>query len=313
MRSTSLTGRNGNIRRILVFVDMTGFISLIHVYWIFLHFFHLLNYFLDYDARCSGFSCLGNETCLVPPACYYQFSDCLSQSFTQSSRDTCPTSTECSADQGCGSTDGVCAYCPGDGSPCEVVEGVTSSESCNGLTACELPNGEIRYNMTADACLGLPGSCSGECAEPICRPLSRYQSSACVIYNFPNETLCYELTNGTGYVDRYSTCLSYDLTEPECDELNMTYGAVFLDCESVDVSLCNSANMSYIQASFNYLGCGVSEIGPCRTKETCESVGGTCSDSLWSAGGTYFTFDAGYWQRNFYYGICSVSGLLTLF
>ena len=266
----------------------------------------------DYDAQCSSFSCLGNETCLIPPACYYQLSGCLVQSYHQSSPDTCPTSTECTVDQGCGSTEGVCAYCPGDGSQCTVVEGVTSSSTCNGLSACELPNGDVRFDLSAKQCLDLPGSCSGECAEPVCRPLSRYQSSACAIYDVSDAKLCNQLTSRTGSVDEYGTCVSYDLSESDCDALSPTYDAEYLDCESVDVSLCNSANMSYVQYDLNYLGCGVSDIGPCRTKETCVGGGGTCSDTFWMGSGSYYTYtlDSLHIQRNFCYGVCSLSGLL---
>ena len=251
---------------------VTSYLSNFEPYLIFYYYFRL-----DYDAECPSFLCLGNQTCLIPPSCYYQ-DFCLTESYYQSSLEMCPSTTECTADQGCDSTNGVCAYCPGDGSQCTVVEGVTSSESCKNLSACELPNGDIQY-LSAEDCLTLPGQCSGECAEPICRPLSRYQASACAIYNLINETLCEILTFGTGSIDANRTCVSFEMSQSECDSLTPYFDAEYFICESLNVSRCNNDNMNYIQ--WNNLSCGISPIGPCQTKESCESVGGFCSDSMW--------------------------------
>jgi hypothetical protein len=252
--------------------------------------------------------CLGNETCLIPPNCNYQYY-CLSEAFYQSSAESCPSTTYCTADQGCGSADGVCAYCPGDGSQCTVVDGVTSSESCSNLTACELPNGDIRYDLTAEQCVGLPGQCSGECAQPICRPYLHYYTAVCAIFNMTNSTRCNELTLGTGKIDALSTCYTFGLSQSECDALGPSYGAEFITCESLPVSMCNTRDMSYIQ--WYYLQCGVSDIGPCQTKESCEGVGGTCSDAMWMRTTKYETSDGNTYQNNFYNGICTVSGTIV--
>ena len=216
---------------------------------------------------------------------------------------------QCTVDQGCDSTDEVCAYCPGDGSQCTVLSGVTSSDVCSNLIACELPNGDIRFNMTLSECKEYPGICSGECAEPICRPTSRFRASACAVYNMSNVSLCISLMGGTAFIDSQNTCISYDLSESDCLSLNALFGAEYITCESVDVTRCNSASLNYIQMEeYPNLGCGVSEIGPCQSKESCERNGGTCSDSMWMNSGSNLTNDGDITQRKFTYGVCSVSG-----
>jgi hypothetical protein len=187
-----------------------------------------------------------------------------------------------------------------------VVDGVTSSEGCSNLTACELPNGDIRYDLTAEQCVGLPGQCSGECAQPICRPYSRYNSSACAIYLMENETLCKEITAGTGKIDSQKTCITFEFTKSDCDNLNRSYNSEYITCESLDLASCNLQSMNYIQR--DYLFCGKSDFSPCQTKHECESFGGTCSDSMWMRSTADFSTIEGVTQRSFYYGICSTSG-----
>ena len=245
-------------------------------------------------------------SCLLPPACFFQDYQCLFLDEYQSSPDTCPPSPECNVDTGCGGTDGVCAYCPPDGTQCTVVEGVTSTDECGRLSACELPSGDVVFNLTADQCDAVPGVCSGECAEPICRPYSRYVTAACEIWNVTSQAECDQLTGGGGTFDGV-TCVTYDFTATECADLGSSYTVNYVTCESLNVTECDYAHMNDIQ--INDLKCGVSPIGPCSTQEACESVGGTCSDSFWMTSSVDFSYESSTTTRRFYYGVCTVSGV----
>jgi hypothetical protein len=259
--------------------------------------------------------CLGNKTCLIPPTCDYQSTyssgePCLKLSYYESSLDKCPTSMECTADQGCDRTDSLCAYCPSDGSQCIVVEGVNSSDVCRAKFACELPDGEIRFDLTAEECVALPGSCSGECPVPICRPRSTYFSRACYISNMTDPQACSNLPGGIWYY--YGRlCISFDVSQADCDALRPTFNVEFTTCEIMNVSDCNSDSLNYVQMAF--LNCGVSDLGPCDTQELCESIGGTCSDAMSMPTIHQHSVVDKTWQFEYSYGLCSASGTSVLF
>jgi hypothetical protein len=192
-----------------------------------------------------------------------------------------------------------------------VVKDVISSDDCKTKIACELPNGDIRYDLTAEECVSLPGSCSGECPVPTCRPYSKYFSSACYVYNVSDFQNCTNLPGESWfYYDYYiPICISFDISQSDCEKLRSSYNTEFTTCEMTNASNCNSKSLNFIQLL--YLECGVSDFGPCNTQELCETIGGTCSDSFFMLSDYDYqiTDDNDQETMVFSFGLCSSSGL----
>ena len=190
----------------------------------------------------------------------------------------------------------TCAYCldndPLSCSLAPVSANIQSETECLAAVVCELPDGDIRWDLTASECEAL-GSCNVECpsAVPVCQSFQHTipSSGACVSKLITTADACNSASGSSQWINNNDAapeeggvCIFQDITS----KASCTNGNAWESCETLSQTECSScaSNPSSSTCPLSsvalqrYLLCSVVDQMPCPTEQTCVAQG-TCTDA----------------------------------
>eukprot|EP00008_Paramoeba_atlantica_P005753 CAMPEP_0201477102 /NCGR_PEP_ID=MMETSP0151_2-20130828/2207_1 /ASSEMBLY_ACC=CAM_ASM_000257 /TAXON_ID=200890 /ORGANISM="Paramoeba atlantica, Strain 621/1 / CCAP 1560/9" /LENGTH=1240 /DNA_ID=CAMNT_0047857721 /DNA_START=22 /DNA_END=3740 /DNA_ORIENTATION=+ len=182
---------------------------------------------------------------------------------------------ECILSNGACDDQFYCMYCPTNGISCTVVPGLDEG-ACATSYACELPDGEVVFDLNEEECRNAGFGCSADCSGPSCQSFANIEG-ACA-FESADETSCENWGSGNGwdviFDDPLCIITSEDMTQSQCLALQASQPTIeWYTCPSFNLGACGADN-SVIQ---RYMSCYESLWKPCETEAECLSSG-YCSD-----------------------------------
>ena len=184
----------------------------------------------ELEHRCPALPCLGTACRVETQPCYSQ---CRGKYyFKNATKERCEANLQCNvAGISLSECNGgfECAYCPNPNwqDDCVIVPGISSQSECDNVVACEIPGGDVRFDLTAQECEEMFNVCSAKCKGQSCRSYkglsgvcsanvassddcaafgaengieaSWVEGTTCLLPTIPSSSICSEVTN----------CLSY--------------------------------------------------------------------------------------------------------
>ena len=239
------------------------------------------------DAQCPPHECL-DTTCKFPTEQCYELCDVLLEPSFFLSAEQCPyLDLACTVDTTDCVGQFVCAYCrPGSSAPCVQIPGVLTQAECDSVVGCELPGGELRFDLTAEECTATATSCSVRCkVEPECSSYNdTVGSCTAAVPQYECESPQFRERTGSdsAFYGEPGRCFLTSVTsEEQCNQLNSDdpmYAIKWTDCAQYDVSKgCDHTTDEERQ----HMQCYVRTVRDCGSQQECESTG-WCSDYEWT-------------------------------
>mmetsp|Transcript_40661 Transcript_40661/g.56506 ORF Transcript_40661/g.56506 Transcript_40661/m.56506 type:complete len:1260 (+) Transcript_40661:1007-4786(+) len=182
---------------------------------------------------------------------------------------------ECILSSGACDDEFYCMYCPSNGTACTIMPGLDLA-ACGTSYACELPDGEVVFDLTEEECRNAGFGCSSDCFGASCQSFSGMEG-ACA-FETTDEATCENWGSNNDwnvtFDDPLCIVTSEDMTQSQCLTFQGSQPTIeWSTCPSFGLDICGSVG-SIIQ---RYMSCYESIWRPCETEEEC-LASGFCSD-----------------------------------